>query len=81
MAVPPVTFYISLYWENIKKIFLSESNRSRSRALIIGMEHHPVDLYYVYTNYAPGAILGGGGVTCFIYVYLKIKKSLVLNCT
>ena len=33
------------------KIFLSEA--TRSRALIFGMQHHLVDLYQVYSIYAP----------------------------
>ena len=43
-------FYICLYWK-IEKIFLSET--TRPRFLIFGI--YLVDLYQVYTNYAPGA--------------------------
>ena len=45
-------FYIVLYRENMKKIFLSET--LSPRALIFGMQHHLVDLYQVCSNYAPG---------------------------
>ena len=45
-------FYIVLYRENLKKIFLSEI--TRPRALIFDMLHHLVDLYQVCSNYAPG---------------------------
>ena len=49
-------FYIGLYMENHKKIFLSET--TRSRALIFGMKHHLVNLYKVCSNYIPGAKIG-----------------------
>ena len=42
--------YIGLYRENIEKIFLSET--IRSRALIFGVWHHLVDLYQVCSNNA-----------------------------
>ena len=37
--------------EKHEKIFLSET--TRPRALIVGMQHHLVDLYKVCLNYAP----------------------------
>ena len=36
-----------------EQIFLSET--SRPRALVFGMLHHLLDLYQVYSNYAPEA--------------------------
>ena len=47
-------FYVGLYWENMKKIFLSET--TRPRALIFSMQHHLMDLYQICSNYAPRAI-------------------------
>ena len=49
-------FYIGLYRENMKKIFLSET--IRPRLLIFGIKHHLVDLYQVYSNNIPGAKSG-----------------------
>ena len=46
-------FYIGLYRENIKKIFLSEF--TMPKALIFGMKHYLVNLYQVFSNDAPGA--------------------------
>ena len=46
-------FYLGLYRENLKKIFLPET--TRPRALIFGMYHHLVDLHLVCSNYIPGA--------------------------
>ena len=45
-------FYIGLYRENVKKIFLSET--TRPRALIFGILHYQKDLYQVCSNNAPG---------------------------
>ena len=45
-------FYIGLYRENMKKIFLCET--TRPRALIFVMKHHLVNLYQVCSNYIPG---------------------------
>ena len=45
-------FYIGLYRENVKKIFVSET--TEPRALILGIKHHQVDLYQVCSNNAPG---------------------------
>ena len=42
-----------LCWENVKKIFLSET--IWPRAFIFGMYHYLVDLYQVCSNYTPGA--------------------------
>ena len=57
-------FYIGLYSKNMKKILLSET--LWHRVLIFGTKHHLVDLYQVYSNYAPGAKKGSDpGVTCF----------------
>ena len=47
---------IGLYRENVKKIFLSET--TRSKALIFGMEQHLVDLYQVCSDYSHGAKYG-----------------------
>ena len=45
-----------------EKIYLSET--IRPRALIFGMEHNLVDLYIVYSNYAPRVEIGSTpGVT------------------
>ena len=44
-------FYIGLYRQNVKKIFLSET--TRPGALMFGMLHHLVDLYQVCSNYTP----------------------------
>ena len=41
-------FYIGLYRENIKLIFLSET--TRHRVLIFSMEHHQLYLYQVCSN-------------------------------
>ena len=49
-------FYIGLYRDNMKKIFLSET--TRHRVLIFGMYHHQVDLYEVCSNNAPGVKTG-----------------------
>ena len=46
-------FYIGLYREKHRKIFLFET--IGLRALIFGFKHHLVDLYQVCSNYAPGA--------------------------
>ena len=45
-------FYIGLYRENKKKIFLSETRRPR--LLIFVMKHQHVDLYQVCSNNFPG---------------------------
>ena len=46
-------FYIGLYREKHRKIFLSGTIRPRS--LIFGIKHHLVDFLQVSSNYAPGA--------------------------
>ena len=45
-------FYLGLYREHMKKIFLSEITGPRS--LIFSMCNHLVDLYQVCSNNAPG---------------------------
>ena len=45
-------FYIGLYRENVKKIFLAET--TGPRALTFGIKHHQVDLYQVCSNNDPG---------------------------
>ena len=55
-------FYIGLYRENMIKIFLSET--TRTKALIFGLCHHLVDHFQVCSNYAPGTKNGPApGVT------------------
>ena len=49
-------FYIGLYRENVKKIFLSET--TRPRALIFGRWHHIMELLQVCSNYSPGVKKG-----------------------
>ena len=57
-------FYIGFYREKHGIIFLSETKRPR--ALIFGMNHHPVDLYQVCSNKTPEAKNGHAhGITCF----------------
>ena len=57
-------FYIGSYGEKHKKIYLSET--TRSRALIFGMKHHLVDIYQACSNYPPGTKNGHApGVTCW----------------
>ena len=53
MARPGVTCLHRLIKEKFEKIFLSEN--TGPKALIIGMQHHLVDLYQVCSNYTPGA--------------------------
>ena len=46
MALPRgQMFYVGLYRENVKKIFLSET--TRPSALLFGMQHNLVELYQV----------------------------------
>ena len=52
---PPLgqVFYIGLYREIVKKIFLSETRRPR--LLVIGIKLHLVALYQVCWSHSPGA--------------------------
>ena len=52
------------------KLFLSET--TRTKAMILGMQHHPVYLYEVGSNYTSGACHGGH----MFYRGLYIGKTL-----
>ena len=72
-------FYIGLYREKMKKIFLSKT--IRPRALIFGMKHHLVNLYQVCSNYIPWAKNGppGGNMFYIAYIGKTLKKSSCLK--
>ena len=72
-------FYIGLYRENVKKLFLSET--TGPKALISGMYYHLVDLYQICSNYSPGAKNGPAPeVTFYIGLYREnVKKSSCLK--
>ena len=60
----------------MKKIFLSET--TRPKALISGMKHHLVNLYYFCSNYAPGAKIWArprGHMICIDLYRENMKKS------
>ena len=62
-------FYIGLYSDNHKRIFLSKT--ICQRALIIDIKQPLVHLYQVCSNYAPLAQNGPAlGVTCFTLDYI-----------
>ena len=66
-------FYIGLYREQHKQIYLSEA--TRPKGLIFGMQYHLVDLYQVCSNYSPGAKNGTApGFTYFILAHTCIVK-------
>ena len=57
-------FCIGLYWENMTKFSCPKT--IRHRALIFGLLHHLVDLFYACSNYAACANNGPApGVACF----------------
>ena len=62
-------FYIGLYREKLRKIFLSET--IRLRALTFGLYHSPVDLYQVCSNYAPGRYAQWSA----FYQYVSFKQN------
>ena len=69
-------FYIGLYREKHRKIFLSKT--IGPRVLICDMYHHLVDLNQVCSKYASWAKNGlAPGVTCFTWAYIgkNIEKS------
>ena len=76
-----VTCFTKAYiGKNMTKIFSSETIRHRT--LIFGMEHHLVDLYQVWSYYAPWANNGQApGVTCFTKAYIgkNMEKSSCLK--
>ena len=73
-------FYIDLYRENMKKIFLPLT--TRPRVLIFGMMRLLVDLYRVCSNYINGAKNGPvpRGYMFYIGLYREnMKKSSCLK--
>ena len=68
-------FYIGLHRENVKKIFLSGT--TRSKALIFGMWHQLLNLYQVCSNYDPGAKNGPSPGSHVLHglIYRNMKKS------
>ena len=61
-SVLGVTCFALTYIGKHDKIFLSET--TRNRALLFGMQNHPVDYYQVCSNYVPETRIGpAAGVT------------------